>query len=252
MVSARELIEFCSTTLDATRFRDAAINGLQVEGNPLVRRIATAVSVNEWIIRGAVDWNADMLLVHHGLLWGERTDAIQGPFRTRLHLLLEADMTLAAYHLPLDAHATLGNNALLVKRLGLSMTQPFAEIAGQPIGFTAASASGIELDELAHRVEDVTSRKPSVLPGGPTHVERVAVVSGSGYSTLEEAATLGCHALVTGDVREPTMALARELHVSVIAGGHEATERLGVQALADLLTATFQIETRFFSDPNPI
>lgn len=252
MVSTRELISFCSTTLDAERFRDAAVNGLQVEGKQAVHRLATSVSVSERTIRAAIGWNADMLLVHHGLLWGERTGPIMGPLRTRLRLMLEAEMNLVAYHLPLDAHATIGNNARLIQELGLRVERPFAEISGQPIGFIASSEPMIALEDLAHRIERLTSRAPTVLPGGSGKIERIAVVSGSGYSTPEEVAALDCQALVTGDVREPTMALARELGVTVLAGGHEATERLGVQALADLLKQRFQIETRFFSDPNPI
>ena len=252
MVSRSEFVDFCASTLDAARFRDVALNGLQVEGAAEIGRIATAVSVSEYVVRQAVDWNADALLVHHGLFWGERSGPIAGPLRTRLRLLLINDVNLVGFHLPLDAHPEIGNNALLVRELGLKIDRPFSEVAGQPIGFIGTAAAELQLTEIVARVQEITNRTPTVLAGGPDATDRVAVVSGSGYSALEEAAQLGCGALVTGDVREPTMAMARELGITVIAGGHEATERLGIQALADLVTRKFGIETRFFADPNPV
>jgi dinuclear metal center YbgI/SA1388 family protein len=252
VVRVKELIDYCSTTLESARFLDPSLNGLQVAGGDAIQRVASAVSVNERVIREAIDWRADLLLVHHGLFWGERSRPIAGPLRIRLQLLLEADVNLVAYHLPLDAHPTLGNNALLAAALDLSLEQPFADVNGRSIGYIASAPNRVRLDELALDVEQLTGHKPIVLAGGPSSVHRVGIVSGSGYSALDEAAALGCEALVTGDVREPTMALARELGISVIAGGHEATERLGVQALTTALVERFDIETRFFSDPNPI
>ncbi len=252
MVCRSELVEFCASILDAARFRDAGLNGLQVEGRREIARLATAVSVSEWTIRQAIDWNADMLLVHHGLFWGEQSGPIVGHLRARLRLLLLNDLNLVGFHLPLDAHPEIGNNALLIRELGLKIDRPFSEVAGQPIGFIGTARSEITATELAQRLQTMTSHEPTVLAGGPEATGRVAVVSGSGYSALEEAVHLGCGALITGDVREPTMAIARELGITVIAGGHEATERLGIQALANLVTDTFDIETRFFADPNPI
>lgn len=252
MASISAIVEFCTIELAAERFRDAAVNGLQVEGAATVQRLATAVSVNEHIIRGAIEWGAEALLVHHGLLWGERQSPITGPLRIRLSLLLSNNINLVAYHLPLDAHAVHGNNAALARLLQLAIVEPFAEVNGQPIGFIAQAPAETNLAELTERVQALTGRAPQLLTGGPERITRVAIVSGSGYATLDEAAALGCQALVTGDVREPTMALARELGVSVIAGGHEATERCGVQALAAALTQKFDVEARFFPDPNPI
>ena len=252
MVRVNELIEFCATTLDSARFLDASLNGLQVAGRDTVDRIASAVSVNERIIRAAIAWQADLLLVHHGLFWGERMGPLVGPLRTRLQLLLQFDVNLVAYHLPLDAHPTLGNNVLLANALELTIAEPFAEVNGRPIGVVATSHDRVTLDELAAAVARLTAQRPVVLAGGPTNLQRIGILSGSGYSALAEAAALDCHVLITGDVREPTMALARELGISVIAGGHEATERLGIQALAGILGERFDITTQFFPDPNPI
>ncbi len=251
LISRSELIDFCNSTLDASRFRDVSVNGVQVEGAATIDRVATAVSVSERIIQSAIDWRATMLLVHHGLFWGERAGPVVGPLRNRLRLLLQSDLNLACYHLPLDAHPEIGNNVLLARALELEIIEPFAEVAGQPIGVIAAT-DPLELAALATRVAGVTERTPTVLHGGPDEILRIGILSGSGYSALEEAASRGCQALVTGDVREPTMALAKELGVSVIAGGHEATERLGIQALGALLARDFDVETRFFGDPNPI
>lgn len=252
MADRSELITFCGEYLAVDRFRDAAVNGLQVEGTSQINRLATAVSASRVTIEAALDWGAEALLVHHGLLWGNGLGAITGPTRERLKLLLAADLNLIAYHLPLDGHWEVGNNAQLATELGLTPESPFAEIAGQPIGVIATVAESMPLAELTKRLATVTERDPIVLEGGPEEVQRVAVLSGSGYSALDEAVAAGCDVLVTGDVREPTMALARELGITVLAGGHEATERLGVQALADVLAKKFNIVTRFFPDPNPI
>lgn len=252
MVQRQDLIAYCSDVLAVDRFRDMAINGLQVEGRDEIRRLGVAVSASEQTIREALDWQADALLVHHGLFWGERTAAIAGLTRHRLKLLLANDLNLIAYHLPLDAHPKLGNNAELCRLLHLSIVQPFAEIDGQAIGFVAAPSQSTKLATFVDQVSRLTDRRPVVLAGGQNAVRRLAVVSGSGYSTIEEAAAVGCDVLLTGDVREPTMALARELGITVIAAGHEATERAGIQALATNLAEQFEIDWEYFPDPNPI
>ncbi|MCX7623038.1 MAG: Nif3-like dinuclear metal center hexameric protein [Thermomicrobium sp.] len=252
MIDLHELVRYCDEVLEARRFRDAATNGLQVEGRSPVRRLAVAVSANRATIERAIEWDADALLVHHGLFWGDGLRAVTGFVRQRLRPLLAADVSLIAYHLPLDAHPELGNNAQLAFALGLEPVEPFAEVAGTPIGWIARATEPRALDELTAAVERQTERRPLVLGGGPPVVRRIAILSGSGASALQEAAAAGCDALLTGEARETTMALARELGVSVIVAGHEATERLGVQALARHLKATFGLEIAFLHDPNPI
>ena len=252
MISLRELTRYCDELLEIARFRDAAVNGVQVEGRAEVRRLATAVSASRQTISEARAWGADALLVHHGLLWGDRLGPITGVIRQRLRLLLADDLSLLAYHLPLDAHPELGNNTLLARSLQLDPIEPFALVSGVPIGFVAESSAPRPLVHLIDQVRELTGREPLVLPGGPAEVRRVAVLSGSGASALPEAAELGCQALLTGEARETTMALARELGVTVIAAGHEATERLGVQALGRHLAERFELETTFLHDPNPV
>lgn len=252
MADRDAIVAFCAEYLEVDRFRDVAVNGLQVQGRDTVNRVATAVSVSQYTIDAALDWGADVLLVHHGLLWGERTGPIVGPLRERLKRLLAADLNLVAYHLPLDAHPEVGNNHRLAAALDLSVVAPFAEVQGQPIGVIAEPPEAFTVPDLVARLERVTERAPVVLDGHQGPLRRVAVLSGSGYSALDEAVAAGCDALVTGDVREPTMALARELGITVLAGGHEATERLGVQALGEVLRDRFGVATRFIPDPNPI
>lgn len=252
MVDLGELVRYCDRLLECSRFRDAATNGLQVEGRSVVRRLAVAVSANRATIERAISWDADALLVHHGLFWGESARAVTGVLRQRLRPLLVHDVSLLAYHLPLDAHPELGNNAQLAFALGLEPVEPFAEIAGNSIGWIARAEPPRPLRDLIAVIEQHTDRAPTVLPGGPETVRRVAILTGSGASALGEAAERGCDVLLTGEARETTMALARELGITVIAAGHEATERLGVQALARHLAATFGLETTFLHDPNPI
>jgi len=252
VTTLRELARYCDELLSVSRFQDAAVNGVQVEGRPEVHRLATAVSVSRQTIGEALAWGADALLVHHGLLWGDRPMRITGPLRQRLRLLLQNDLSLLAYHLPLDGHPELGNNARFASALQLEPIEPFAPISGIPIGLVAESSPPRPLPRLLQQIRERTGREPILLPGGPGEVRRVAVLTGSGAAGLLEAAELGCQALLTGEARETTMALARELGVSVIVAGHEATERLGVQALGHHLAEQFGLATVFLHDPNPI
>jgi dinuclear metal center YbgI/SA1388 family protein len=253
MADLTEIVRFCDERLAAREYQDAAWNGLQVEGTGDVRRIATTVSANARTINAAVEAGVDALLAHHGLLWsGSFGGALTGPLRGRLHALLANDVSLIAYHLPLDGHAEIGNNACIARELGMTIVEPFAEIAGTPIGHIAAFEREVRLIELIGSLIQLTAQEPIVLAGGPDVVERAAILSGSGYSAVEEAARRRCQTLITGDVREPTMALAREFGITVLAAGHEATERLGVQALAAEIGSRFDVEVEFIHDPNPI
>ncbi|MBX6341557.1 MAG: Nif3-like dinuclear metal center hexameric protein, partial [Thermomicrobiaceae bacterium] len=182
MARIERVLSFANEYLAVDRFRDAAVNGLQVEGRAELARLATAVSASQRTIEDAIAAGADALLVHHGVLWGERRGPIAGVFAARLRLLLRHDLALIAYHLPLDAHPEVGNNALLARALGLGVVEPFAEVAGQPIGVIAEPESPLAPEEIARRVREVTGREPVTLPGGPDAVHRVGIVSGSGYS----------------------------------------------------------------------
>lgn len=254
MADRREVIEFCDQLLCSPLYQDIAVNGLQVEGAADVSKLAVAVSTSLRTLTSAAEWGAHALLVHHGLLWGSRMQPLTGVFGQRLRVLLKHDINLIAYHLPLDGHAEIGNCALLARQSGFDAAGRFAEVGGQPLGVIGHSDPPTSLSDLVAKLQTITQRTPTVLTTetGSSGLTRVGFVTGSGYSALADAMESGCDALVTGDVREPTMAEARELGITVIAAGHEATERLGVQALAERLRDTFDIETRFFEDPNPV
>jgi dinuclear metal center YbgI/SA1388 family protein len=252
MAERSDIVSYCDERLEFSTYQDAAHNGLQVEGATNIERLAIAVSASARTIEATADWGADALLVHHGLVWGSGFGALVGPVRQRVRTLLINDINLIAYHLPLDGHEEIGNNACLARELGMTIGEPFAMIAGRSIGWIATVDGEMRLIELIDALIQLTAQEPIVLAGGPERIERVAILSGSGYSAVEEAAAKGCQALITGDAREPTMALARELGITVLAAGHEATERLGVQALAAEIESRFGVETQFIHDPNPI
>lgn len=254
MARIDEIIRWSDERLRAAAFSDVAVNGLQVEGRRDVTRLAVAVSTSQHTLREAVAWGADALLVHHGLLWGSRSGPITGVFAERLRLLLAHDLNLIAYHLPLDGHPEIGNCALLARAAGYDQAGRFALVGGEPLGVVGARPAPQSVGDLLETMAVVTGREPLAVGAidDPPELARVGFLTGSGYSALDEAAAAGCAALVTGDVRESTMAEAREMGLVVVAAGHEATERLGVQALAGELAERFALATTFISDPNPV
>lgn len=254
MADRDEILEYCAARLDAGAYQDVAINGLQVEGASEINRIAVAVSTSDYTVSAAADWNADALLVHHGLFWGSQLQPLTGLLGNRLRTLFQNDINLIGYHLPLDGHEELGNNAQLANEFGFEVVERFGAVSGMPLGVICKVPAGLTLTELINQIEAKLDRTPTAVGDveSTANIRRIAILSGSGYGTLTEAAALGCQALVTGDVREPTMAEAREQGIVAIAAGHEATERTGVQALAAELAGRFDVDTRFFPDPNPI
>lgn len=253
MASRDDIVRWCDDYLRSAEWQDASVNGLQVEGNPEVNRIALAVSTSAYTLQKAIDMQADALLVHHGLLYGSRMQPLTGLFANRLRPLFQHNTNLIGYHLPLDGHEIVGNCVQLAGACGCRVVDRFAMIGGGLLGAVGEPDAPTTLDRLAAIVDEVTGREPTVIDAGTEAIIlRVGFLTGSGYSTLEDAIAAGCQVLVTGDVREPTMAEARELGIHVIAAGHEATERLGVQALGELLAAEFSVETTFIHDPNPV
>jgi dinuclear metal center YbgI/SA1388 family protein len=239
--------------LEPGRFEDYGPNGLQVPGPAQVSRIASGVSAHAELFELAAGERAELLLVHHGLFWGDGAGPIDAVLKRRLQILFDADIALAAYHLPLDAHPQLGNNALLARALGAETLEPFALHRGEPIGFLAElSSGGLAAGELFARVAAITSREPLVFDSGPELVGRLAIVSGAGADYLEDAAAAGAQALLTGEVAERNMALARELGLHLIAAGHYATETFGIRRLGEHLAERFGLEHVFLDVPNPV
>lgn len=239
--------------LEPARFDDYCVNGLQVPGPREAQRLATGVSAHAELFERAAEAQADLLLVHHGLFWGPGVRAIDETLAGRLKILFGAQIALAAYHLPLDAHPELGNNALLARALGAEPGEPFGAHRGETIGVIASFAGeGVEAAQLLARVGEATAREPLVLGDGPARVERIAIVSGAGSDYVFEAAAAGADALLTGEPAERVTASARELGIHVIAAGHHATETFGIKALGELLAGRFGLEHTFIDVPNPV
>jgi dinuclear metal center YbgI/SA1388 family protein len=242
-----EILAFAAELLDLGSFRDYGPMGMQVVGSPEVTKIACGVSASRELFERAGAAGAQLVLVHHGLFWDNESRVVDETMKRRLRALFDADITLAAYHLALDAHAEVGNNALLARELGVDVEQRFAEI-----GVGGRLADPCSIEELAERVRSRLAREPLVFPEGPQRVERVAIVTGGAGKHLPDAAREGYHAFVTGEPEEPSLYTARELRIHFVAGGHYATERLGVQALAQRLAERFGVEWEFLELPNPV
>jgi dinuclear metal center YbgI/SA1388 family protein len=248
-----EILAELDRMLEPRRFEDYCVNGLQVPGPAQVRTIATGVSAHAELFELAAREGAQLLLVHHGLFWGSGVRTLDAVLKRRLQLLFDADMALAAYHLPLDAHPQLGNNALLADALGAGELVPFALHRGQPIGFIASFPDdGVPAAELFARVQEVTDRAPLVFDSGPARVRRLAIVSGAGSDYTADAAAAGADALLTGEPAERSMAQARESGVHLIAAGHHATETFGVRRLGEHLAERFDLRHVFLDVPNPV
>lgn len=244
---------FLNEYLQASRFRDVAPNGMQVIGKPEVRRIALGVSANLALLERAAAERADMVLVHHGLFLDREPKTILVREKRRLQVLFMADMTLLAYHLPLDAHPEVGNNVLWLKKLGFEVASTdFATFQGQAIGAIGSRERPIARIELVRAIAQVAGNQPRVYPYGPDEVRTLGVATGAAPGSLAEAIMRGLDAFLTGEAAEGTQALAQEEGANFIAAGHYNTERLGVQTLGDLLRERFGVETVFIEVPNDV
>ena len=247
-----ELTRYLDQLLEPERFRDYCPNGLQVEGCGEVRRIVAGVTASQALVDAAVARGADTLLVHHGWFWRGEDGRVTGFRKARLQALLRHDVNLIAYHLPLDAHGELGNNAQLARRLGWSVEGRFGE---QELGCHGRVAAPTTLADLAQTIAAQLQRTPLVIDaaaGGGRRVNRVAWCSGGGQSYFEAAIALGVDAYLSGEISEQNVHLARESGVAYIAAGHHASERYGVQALAAHLAQRFGVDCEFVDIDNPV
>ncbi len=256
-VHLRDVVGYLDTTLEIDRFKDYAPNGLQVEGALEVHRVVTGVSASAELISRAIELGADLIVVHHGLVWGSGLTKIAGPMARRMKLLLGNDVSLAAYHLPLDKHARLGNNTGLCDALALgSQREAFGEVRGTALGLVGTWPTPLSKQEAIGRVGGgvCKGQQPRfVFPYGPDQVRKVGVCSGAASDLLEAAAAAGCDMFVTGELAERAGDLAKELQVTLVAAGHVATEVFGPMRIADELRMKFPgIETQFVSVPNPL
>ena len=256
-VHLRDVVDYLDTTLEIDRFRDYAPNGLQVEGAFEVETVITGVSASAELIGKAIEADADLIVVHHGLVWGNGLTKIAGPMAKRLQLLLGNDCSLAAYHLPLDKHARLGNNVGLCDAMGLvAQRDPFGDVRGTPLGLSGSWSKPISREEAIHRVAAGVcgGQTPRfVFPYGPATVRRVGVCSGAASDLLEDAAAAGCDMYVTGELAERASDLAKELQITLVAAGHYATEVFGPMRIADELRMRFPtLNAQFMPSPNPL
>lgn len=244
-----ELRDYIGSLLAVSRFRDYCPNGVQVEGRAEILRIASGVSASQYLLEEASAWGADAILVHHGYFWRSEDAAITGIKKNRIAYLLKHDISLLAYHLPLDAHAELGNNAQLAKHLGWSEQGRFGE---QEIASYGVLTQTQKLEQLAQSLAEKLQRTPQIIGDLACDISRVAWCSGGAQSYFEQAIALGVEAFMTGEISEQNVHVARETGVAFIAAGHHATERYGVQALGEHLAARFGLEHRFFDQDNPV
>jgi dinuclear metal center YbgI/SA1388 family protein len=242
------IVKYCDHLLHTTGIADydGAVNGLQVENQGTVTRIAAAVDASLATVRLAIAAKADLMVVHHGLFWSP-SHPWAGKKYELLRLLLENNLAVYSSHLPLDAHPKLGNNARLCAALGLKTPRPFFVDHGQLIGFRANAK--LPRAELAARLQRATGAKPKVLPGGPAVCRRIGVVTGGAGDELRKAAEEGVDTFVTGEGQHWTYAAAEELGINVLYGGHYATETFGVKALAAHLSARFGVPWTFLHRP---
>ncbi|HEX2495343.1 MAG TPA: Nif3-like dinuclear metal center hexameric protein [Gaiellaceae bacterium] len=247
MARRDDILEHARELLDLDAYHDYGPMGMQVVGAEEVTRIAATVSSTLEAFRRAGEAGAQLLLVHHGMYWEGDPRVVDAHMKRRLQALFDEDITLAAYHLALDAHPELGNNVIVSRALGISDPQRFLEW-----GFGGSLSGPVTLDELAGRLQEATGREPQVFPGGPERIERVAVITGGAAKLVREAASAGFDAYVTGEPAEPTMHLARELGIHFLAGGHYATETFGIRALAERLADRFELEWEFLDVPVPV
>jgi dinuclear metal center YbgI/SA1388 family protein len=236
-----DIVSFCHSLLEVDKFKDYGPMGLQFKGNPRVERIACGVSVSQDLIERALDWNADMLVVHHGLFWNNEPRQLDERMKTRLRLLEEANMSLLAYHLALDAHPTVGNNVLALDDFEGSLRR-FGDI-----GWGKKLDRPFKRDDLSWFYPNTTQYR-----NGPTQIRKVAAIVGGAPHYIHDAVRDGYDLFITGEAAEPTQALAKELGINFVALGHYNSEKIGVDALTREVRKRFNVTTRFIDIPNEV
>lgn len=252
-----DIVSYLDVTLESGRFRDYGPNGLQIEGRAQVDTVVTGVSATLELFERARAAGADLIVVHHGLIWGSGLQSITGAAAQRVRFLMQHELSLAAYHLPLDCHPVLGNNAGLCDALGLGPERSgFGEMRGHLLGVAGCWPAPVALDDALARIATsvLGGEAPRfVFPHGPAQVRRVGLCTGAASDLLEDAARAGCDLYLTGELAERAGPLARELGITLVAAGHHATEVFGPRCLADAIRAQFpSVRATFVDLPNPL
>lgn len=245
MAGRDAIVDFCEQRLDAAAFEDYCPNGLQVEGRPAVNRLVSGVTASQALVDAAIAAEADMLLVHHGYFWRGEPPTVVGMKARRLRALLENEISLLAYHLPLDAHPELGNNRQLGLQLGFPQGTPLSGLV-----WGAAIEPALEVGQLAARLSQVLGRRPIVV-GPERPLRKIGWCTGAAQGMIEQAAAQGCDAFISGEISEQTLHQANELGLCYFGAGHHATERYGVQALGQEIADRFGVGHVFINLDNP-
>ncbi|MEN8129919.1 MAG: Nif3-like dinuclear metal center hexameric protein [Pseudomonadota bacterium] len=251
MVALKKLIAYTDDLLDVHSFKDYCPNGLQVEGSAELGRLISGVTASRALIETAIERRADALLVHHGYFWKGEDPCITGLMGARLRLLLQHDISLIVYHLPLDAHVQFGNNVRLAARLGLQVDGPLGDHRDGSLGLRGSLATSLDADSFARLVEQKLGRAPLLIAGGSHRIRSMGWCTGAAQGFIERAAALGLDAYLSGEISEPTVHIAREAGIHYLAAGHHATERYGVQALGDHLAQVYGVWHEFVDIDNP-
>lgn len=251
MTALQDIVSFTDRYLRIHDFSDYCPNGLQVEGQPRVEKLACAVTASLAMVEQAIEWGAQCLLVHHGYFWKNEAAIIVGMKRRRLKALLEAEISLLAYHLPLDAHPVVGNNAQIAQRLGVTGLKPLQKMSKTPIGNVGMLNQPVDISDFVHTCEQKLNRKAILVDSGPKKVQKIALCTGGAQHFIEDAVSHQADVYLTGEISEQTVHIARECGLHFIAAGHHATERYGVQAMAIHLAEQFGLQQQYFDEINP-
>ncbi len=246
-----ELTKYLEKYLKTENYKDYCPNGLQVEGKSDISKIIVGVSVSVDLFNRAIKEKADAVIVHHGLIWNYERPIYKGGYRERVKLLIANNINLYAFHLPLDAHPVVGNNAQLAKSLGVKSPKPFGDHKGNTIGFKG-KIKKIEKGKFFKKIKTLVGRELLVFPYGPDKISNVGIISGDAQKEFNQAVAEGLDAYVTGEVREPVLHYAKEEKIHFISAGHYATEQFGVKALGNHLQKKFGIDVKFIDIPNPV
>lgn len=252
MRTLKEVMALLDATLEPWRFQDYCPNGLQVEGSAQVKRIVTGVTASQALIDAAIAQKADVIVVHHGYFWKGEDACVTGLKKQRLSKLLAHNISLLAYHLPLDAHPELGNNAQLAKQFGWQREGSLMPNHPQGLGDIATLDTPVSVEEFSQRIAKVLGRNPQVIAAGPKKIQRIAWCTGAAQSYIDKAIALGVDAYISGEISEPTVHSAREAGIHYFACGHHATERYGVRALGEYIQEKLGIAVEFVDIDNPV
>jgi len=252
MITRTECLSYLENVLEPDKFQDYCPNGLQVAGSEYINTLVTGVTASQDLLDAALDLKADTILVHHGYFWRGENPCIVGIKQKRLKQLLANNINLIAYHLPLDAHPVMGNNAQLAKLLDIEVDGSIADTGSPNIALYGHLSSGVTTAEFVKKINHSLKRKPLVIEGHDRPIKSIGWCSGAAQDYIEQAATLGLDAFLSGEISEQTVHLARELGIHYFAAGHHATERYGVQALGEHLADKFGFQHHFIDIDNPV